>query len=161
RIRLAGQGAPGERGGVPGDLYLRITVRPHQTVRVEGRDLLLDLPITAAEALEGAEVTAPTFEGPVKLKIPAGSQSGRKLRLRGRRHGRHHRACPRALPPPPLPPTALLPAPCATPPPSAPRADCGPTDSRHYNSIAPLALDQRVLLRPRLLTVYPSCNTDF
>ncbi|MFL5428385.1 MAG: DnaJ C-terminal domain-containing protein [Myxococcales bacterium] len=84
RIRLAGQGSPGERGGAPGDLYLRITVRAHPTVRVEGRDLLLDLPITAPEALEGAEVTAPTFEGPVKLKIPSGSQSGRKLRLRGR-----------------------------------------------------------------------------
>jgi curved DNA-binding protein len=84
RIRLAGQGAPGERSGEPGDLYLRITVRPHPTVRVEGRDLLLDLPITASEALEGGEVTAPTFEGQVKLKIPAGSQSGRKLRLRGR-----------------------------------------------------------------------------
>ncbi|MFL5409099.1 MAG: DnaJ C-terminal domain-containing protein [Myxococcales bacterium] len=84
RIRLAGQGSPGERGGNAGDLYLRITVRAHPTVRVEGRDLLLDLPITAPEALEGAEVTAPTFEGPVKLKIPSGSQSGRKLRLRGR-----------------------------------------------------------------------------
>ncbi|HWE26037.1 MAG TPA: DnaJ C-terminal domain-containing protein [Myxococcales bacterium] len=84
RVRLAGQGAPGERGGENGDLYLRITVRPHQTVRVDGRDLSLDLPITVAEALEGAEVTAPTFEGPVKLKIPAGSQSGRRLRLRGR-----------------------------------------------------------------------------
>jgi curved DNA-binding protein len=84
RIRLAGQGSPGERGGNRGDLYLRITVRAHPTVRLEGRDLLLDLPITAPEALEGAEVTAPTFEGPVKLKIPSGSQSGRKLRLRGR-----------------------------------------------------------------------------
>jgi curved DNA-binding protein len=84
RVRLAGQGAPGERGGEPGDLYLRITVRPHPTVRVDGRDLSLDLPITAAEALQGAEVTAPTFEGSVKLKIPKGSQSGRRLRLRGR-----------------------------------------------------------------------------
>jgi curved DNA-binding protein len=84
RIRLAGQGGPGQRGGEAGDLYLRVTVRPHPIVRVEGRDLLLDLPVTAAEALLGAEVTAPTFEGPVKLKIPAGSQSGRKLRLRGR-----------------------------------------------------------------------------
>jgi DnaJ-class molecular chaperone len=53
-------------------------------VRVQGRDLLLDLPITPAEALAGAEVTAPTFEGPVKLKIPPRSQSGRRLRLRGR-----------------------------------------------------------------------------
>ena len=84
RVRLAGQGSPGERGGEPGDLYLRITVRPHPTVRVDGRDLSLDLPITVAEALQGAEVTAPTFEGPVKLKIPKGSQSGRRLRLRGR-----------------------------------------------------------------------------
>ncbi|HYV65226.1 MAG TPA: J domain-containing protein, partial [Myxococcales bacterium] len=84
RVRLAGQGSPGERGGEKGDLYLRITVRPHPTVRVDGRDLSLDLPITAAEALQGAEVTAPTFEGPVKLKIPPGSQSGRRLRMRGR-----------------------------------------------------------------------------
>jgi chaperone protein DnaJ len=84
RVRLPGQGAPGQRGGEPGDLYLRIAVREHPTVRVQGRDLLLDLPITPAEALAGAEVTAPTFEGPVTLKIPPGSQSGRKLRLRGR-----------------------------------------------------------------------------
>jgi molecular chaperone DnaJ len=84
RVRLPGQGGPGQRGGEPGDLYLRITVREHPAVRVQGRDLLLDLPITPAEALAGAEVTAPTFEGPVKLKIPPGSQSGRKLRLRGR-----------------------------------------------------------------------------
>lgn len=84
RVRLPGQGSPGERGGEPGDLYLRITVREHPTVRVQGRDLLLDLPITPAEALAGAEVTAPTFEGPVKLKIPPASQSGRKLRLKGR-----------------------------------------------------------------------------
>ena len=84
RVRLPGQGGPGTRGGDPGDLYLRITVREHPTVRVQGRDLSMDLPITPAEALGGAEVTAPTFEGPVKLKIPPGSQSGRKLRLRGR-----------------------------------------------------------------------------
>jgi molecular chaperone DnaJ len=84
RVRLPGQGAPGQRGGETGDLYLRITVREHPTVRVQGRDLIFDLPITPAEALEGAEVTAPTFEGPVTLKIPPGSQSGRKLRLRGR-----------------------------------------------------------------------------
>ncbi len=84
RVRLPGQGGPGERGGDNGDLYLRITVREHPTVRVQGRDLSLDLPITPEEALGGAEVTAPTFEGTVKLKIPPGSQSGRKLRLRGR-----------------------------------------------------------------------------
>jgi molecular chaperone DnaJ len=84
RVRLPGQGGPGERGGERGDLYLRITVREHPTVRVNARDLSLDLPITVLEAIAGAEVTAPTFEGPVKLKIPPGSQSGRRLRLRGR-----------------------------------------------------------------------------
>ncbi len=84
RVRLPGQGAPARNGGPAGDLYLRITVRPHERVRVEGRDLFLDLPITVGEALLGGEVTAPTFEGPVKLKIPPGSQSSRKLRLRGR-----------------------------------------------------------------------------
>ena len=84
RVRLPGQGGPGEMGGERGDLYLRITVREHPTVRVQGRDLMVDLPITPLEALNGAEVTAPTFEGAVKLKIPPGSQSGRKLRLRGR-----------------------------------------------------------------------------
>jgi molecular chaperone DnaJ len=84
RVRLPGQGGPGQRGGEPGDLYLRITVRDHPAVRVQGRDLLMDLPITPMEALAGAEVTMPTFEGPVRLKIPPGSQSGRKLRLRGR-----------------------------------------------------------------------------
>lgn len=84
RVRLAGQGTPGARGAEDGDLFLRIAVREHPTVRVTGRDLSLDLPITPAEALLGAEVTAPTFEGPVTLKIPPGSQSGRRLRLRGR-----------------------------------------------------------------------------
>jgi molecular chaperone DnaJ len=83
-VRLTGQGAPGVRGGSAGDLYLRINVREHPTVRVQGKDLLLDLPVTVSEALAGGEVTAPTFEGPVTLKIPAGSQSGRKLRLRAR-----------------------------------------------------------------------------
>jgi molecular chaperone DnaJ len=84
RVRLPGQGAPARRGGQTGDLYLRIVVRPHPRVRVDGHDLTLDLPVTVGEALAGGEVTAPTFEGPVTLKIPPGSQSGRKLRLRGR-----------------------------------------------------------------------------
>ena len=84
RVRLPGQGAPAKGAGKAGDLYLRIVVAPHPRVRVDGRDLSLDLPITVGEALLGGEVTAPTFEGPVKLKIPPGSQSGRKLRLRGR-----------------------------------------------------------------------------
>jgi curved DNA-binding protein len=84
RMRLAGQGAPGHRGGPPGDLILRIRLRPHPLVRVEGRDLTLDLPLTVPEAATGGEVELPTFEGRVRLQIPAGSQSGTRLRLRGK-----------------------------------------------------------------------------
>ena len=83
-VRLAGQGGAGTRGGPPGDLLLAINLRPHPWVRVEGRDLLFDLPVTVGEALRGAEVQLPTFDGDVKLRIPAGSPSGRKLRLKER-----------------------------------------------------------------------------
>jgi molecular chaperone DnaJ len=83
-VRLAGQGGAGTRGGPPGDLLLGIHLNTHPWVRLEGRDLLFDLPITVGEALRGAEVQLPTFEGDLKLKVPAGSPSGRKLRLKGR-----------------------------------------------------------------------------
>lgn len=84
QIRLAGQGGPGAGTGPAGDLYLEVRLRPHPLVRREGRDLYIDLPVTVPEAVNGAEVTLPTFEGPVRLRIPAGSQSGTRLRLRGR-----------------------------------------------------------------------------
>ena len=84
RIRLAGQGGPGRHGGSPGDLLLRIHLRPHPLVRVDGKDLSLDLPVTVPEAVMGAEVELPTFDGKVRLQIPAGTQSGARLRLRGR-----------------------------------------------------------------------------
>lgn len=84
RIRLAGQGGPGARGAPPGDLYMEVEVAPHHHVRREGDDLYLDLPITVPEAMLGAEVKVPTFDGEVTVTIPAGSQSGRKLRLKGR-----------------------------------------------------------------------------
>ncbi len=84
RIRLAGQGAPGLGEGGVGDLYLQIEIRPHPLYRVEGRDLYLDLPVAPWEAALGAKVKAPTPEGVVDLKIPAGSASGDKLRLKGR-----------------------------------------------------------------------------
>jgi curved DNA-binding protein len=83
-LRLAGQGMPGIGGGPPGDLYLEVNFRPHPLYRVDGRDLYLDLPVAPWEAALGATVTAPTPEGPVQLGIPAGSTSGRKLRLKGR-----------------------------------------------------------------------------
>jgi curved DNA-binding protein len=83
-IRLAGQGAAGAHGGRAGDLYLKVKLREHPYVRREGRDLYIDLPVTVPEAALGGEVTLPTFEGPVRLRVPAGAQSGKKLRLRGK-----------------------------------------------------------------------------
>lgn len=83
RIRLAGQGGAG-MGGEPGDLYLEVEFRPHQQYRVEGADVYLDLPVAPWEAALGATVKIPTPSGAVDLKIPAGSQQGRKLRLKGR-----------------------------------------------------------------------------
>ncbi|MDD3517022.1 MAG: DnaJ C-terminal domain-containing protein [Chromatiales bacterium] len=84
KIRLTGQGGAGAGGGPSGDLYLEIGIRPHPHFKLDGRDLLLNLPITPWEAALGATVTVPTMGGKVDLKIPAGSQSGRKLRLKGR-----------------------------------------------------------------------------
>jgi molecular chaperone DnaJ len=83
KIRLAGQGNAGPRGGPAGDLYLISRMAPHSFVRREVNDLFMSLPVTAGEAMKGAEVDVPTFEGKVKVKVPPGSQSGRKLRLRG------------------------------------------------------------------------------
>lgn len=84
KVRLAGQGAAGNRGASAGDLLVEIRVAPHPLVRREGDDLFVDLPVTVPEAVLGAEVTVPTFDGEVALKIPPGSQTGRKLRLKGR-----------------------------------------------------------------------------
>jgi curved DNA-binding protein len=83
-VRLSGQGAPGAHGGGAGDLYLRVKLREHPWIHREGKDLYLDLPLTVPEAVLGGEVTLPTFEGPVRLRIAPGTQSGKKLRLRGK-----------------------------------------------------------------------------
>jgi curved DNA-binding protein len=83
-IRLAGQGAPGMKGSAPGDLYLEIHFHPHPLYQVQGRDLSLSLPVAPWEAALGSTVKAPTPTGVVEVKIPPGSQSGRKLRLKGR-----------------------------------------------------------------------------
>lgn len=84
QMRLAGQGAPGHGGGPPGDLYLEIGFAPHPRYRVDGRDLYLDLPVAPWEAALGASVHVPTPGGAVEMNVPAGSQTGRKLRLKGR-----------------------------------------------------------------------------
>ncbi|HET6439158.1 MAG TPA: DnaJ C-terminal domain-containing protein [Anaeromyxobacter sp.] len=84
QIRLAGQGGPGSHGGRAGDLFLTVRLRQHPQLRREGKDLYLDLPLTVPEAVSGTEVELPTFEGPVRLRVPAGAQAGMKLRLRGK-----------------------------------------------------------------------------
>ena len=84
QIRLSGQGAPGIGDGPPGDLYLEIEFKPHSLYRAEGRDVYLELPLAPWEAALGATVKTPTPERAVDLKVPAGSKSGGKLRLKGR-----------------------------------------------------------------------------
>jgi molecular chaperone DnaJ len=84
RIRLARKGAARVPGGQIGDLYLVVHLRPHPFLTRKGMDLFLDLPITVGEAVGGATVTVPTPSGEVKLKIPAHSQSGQLLRLKGK-----------------------------------------------------------------------------
>ncbi|WP_020157642.1 DnaJ C-terminal domain-containing protein [Methylobacter marinus] len=84
RIRLAGQGMPGVGGGRSGDLYLEIEFKPHRYFRAEGRDIHLELPVTPWEAALGATVPVPTLGGTVELKVPAGSQAGKQLRLKSR-----------------------------------------------------------------------------
>ncbi len=84
RIRLAGKGEPGPAGGQPGDLYVVVRVAPHRLFGRKGNDLTLELPITFAEAALGANVPVPTLDGPVTLKIPAGTQSGQTFRIRGK-----------------------------------------------------------------------------
>ncbi|MDQ3186137.1 MAG: DnaJ domain-containing protein [Pseudomonadota bacterium] len=83
-IRLAGQGAAGPGQGKAGDLYLEIEFRHHPHYRVDGGDVYLDLPVAPWEAVLGATIKAPTPNGIVDLKIPAGSTTGRKLRLKSR-----------------------------------------------------------------------------
>jgi DnaJ-class molecular chaperone len=83
-LRIPGKGAPGAGGGPPGDLRARVRVRPHPVFRRSGRDLELDLPISVREAILGAQVEIPTLEGRATLSIPPGTDSGVRLRLRGK-----------------------------------------------------------------------------
>jgi curved DNA-binding protein len=83
RIRLAGKGGQGSSAGAPGDLYLVVRIAPHPRYRVTGRDISVDLPLTPWEAALGASVPVPTPGGEAKVRVPAGSSTGRRLRLRG------------------------------------------------------------------------------
>jgi len=85
RIRVGGRGSPSPNGGPAGDLYVTVSVAPHPIFGRKGRDLTLSLPITFPEAALGAEVAVPTLDGgTVTLKIPAGTQTGRTFRIRGK-----------------------------------------------------------------------------
>jgi curved DNA-binding protein len=84
RIRLEGQGQPGYGGSPPGDLYLEIAFQSDRLFHAEKRDIHLTVPITPWEAALGASLTVPTLGGNVQLKIPPGSQGGKKLRLKGK-----------------------------------------------------------------------------
>jgi len=83
-IRLRGQGQPGRRPGAEGDAIVTVRYAPHPIFKVEGRDLRADLPITLYDAVLGAKVRAPTLQSEVEVTIPAGANSGRSLRLRGK-----------------------------------------------------------------------------
>ncbi len=84
RIRLAGEGEAGRNGGPPGDLYVEIRVKPHKLFTRDGADLACEVPISIAAAALGGEVELPTLDGHVSLKVPAGTQSGKVFRLRGK-----------------------------------------------------------------------------
>jgi curved DNA-binding protein len=84
RIRLAGQGGAGYNGGMAGDLYLEIELKPHRLFQVDGKDVVLTLPVSPWEAALGGKVKVPTLAGQVELTVPAGARTGQKLRLKGR-----------------------------------------------------------------------------
>ncbi len=84
RIRLAGQGGRGSEGASAGDLYLIVRIARHPRYRVEGRDLHVDLPLAPWEGALGTTATVDTPDGEAKVKVPAGTSTGRRLRLRGR-----------------------------------------------------------------------------
>jgi len=84
RIRVRGRGAPGQGMAPPGDLYVVVHVGAHPIFGRSGRNLTITVPVTFPEAALGTKITVPTLDGKVTLKVPAGTQSGRTLRVRGR-----------------------------------------------------------------------------
>ena len=83
-IRLRGKGEAGVRGGPAGDLYITPRIQPHPILTRSGRDLTMELPVTVGEAVRGANVDVPTPDGTINVKVPAGAQSGQRLRIKGK-----------------------------------------------------------------------------
>lgn len=84
KIRMAGKGSPGANGGKPGDLLLRVNVRSHSFFERRGNDIHVELPVTVGEAIRGGEVEVPTIHGPVRARIPAGTEAGQTFRITGK-----------------------------------------------------------------------------
>ena len=84
RIKLAGRGEPGPAGGKAGDLFVRVRVQPDRVFGRKGDNLTLTLPVSFSEAALGANVQVPTLNGPVTLKVPAGTPSGKTFRIKGK-----------------------------------------------------------------------------
>ncbi|MGO4887240.1 molecular chaperone DnaJ [Anaerobacillus sp. MEB173] len=84
QIRISGHGEPGTNGGPPGDLYVVFNVKPHEFFERDGDDIYCEMPVTFAQAALGDEIEVPTLDGKIKLKIPAGTQTGTNFRLRGK-----------------------------------------------------------------------------
>jgi molecular chaperone DnaJ len=84
RIKVSGRGEPGDAGAPAGDLYVVVRVAPHPMFGRKGSDLTLELPVTFPQAALGGSVDVPTLNGPVKLKIPAGTPAGKTFRIRGK-----------------------------------------------------------------------------
>jgi len=81
-LRLRGKGKPGVNGGPAGDARVKITVLPHRNLRREGNDLLIDVPVSLSEALKGTKIELSLPTGKVSLNIPAGTNSGKRFRLK-------------------------------------------------------------------------------
>src|SRR5207302_10249435 len=84
RLKLAGEGESGERGGPPGDLYVVVHVQEHPIFIREDTEVICEVPISFTQAALGATIDVPTLDGKVKMKIPSGTQSGKVFRLRGK-----------------------------------------------------------------------------
>jgi len=84
RLKLTGEGEPGERGGPPGDLYVVVHVQEHPIFIREDTEVICEVPISFTQAALGAQIEVPTLDGKVKMKIPSGTQSGKVFRLKGK-----------------------------------------------------------------------------